>query len=556
MKQTIEVIWFKRDLRTEDHQPLVDACLSATADPQSSCLILPIYIIEPEIWQTKQVSLRHWHFIYQSLIELDQDLRLLGQPLQVMHGSAVSVFEDLFQKYQVNALRSHQETGTAESFNRDLAVKKLCHQKSISWFEIPQHSVQRGFLNRDHYSAIMQSFFTKPPLEKPSYIQPQAIALKNAISEQHLWKTNPYLELEENTTFYAFENTQQGGRKQGLSLLNSFLGHRHRKYLANISKPLGGDIFSSRLSAHLAYGTLSIREVMFYTQQANQTLSQQPQIIQNSHRTDNPQSRQKSRGLPVFQQRLFWQSHFIQKLETEPNIEFQAMHPAYQNIRSWDKTAQHHYQAWSQGLTGFPMIDAAMRCLHKTGWLPFRMRALLVSFASYQLWIPWQKTAHHLARLFTDYEPGIHYSQIQMQSGTTGINAIRIYNPIKQSQEHDANGAFIRKWCPELNNLDNHQIHTPWEHDLINNAAGLDYPAPIVDLEEATKRAKDKIYGIKNGAHNKKLSQAVFQKHGSRNSPERRAKRVNSKNKVNLSAKANRATKTNPPINEQQLTLF
>ena len=103
-----------------------------------------------------------------------------------------------------------------------------------------------------------------------------------------------------------------------------------------------------------------------------------------------------------------------------------------------------------------------MRALQHTGWLNFRMRAMLVSFAAYPLWLHWYEPAQHLARLFTDYETGIHYSKMQMQSGTTGINTMRVYHPIKQGQEHDPAGIFIRRWVPELQGLQGDFIHTPW----------------------------------------------------------------------------------------------
>lgn len=555
MPPSIEIVWFKRDLRIVDHEPLYRACQRAQ---QNNSLILPIYIIEPEIWQDETTSKRHWQFIYHSLIELNQALTELGQPLQVVQGSAVKVFKKLFYTFNVQQLHSHQETGNATSFKRDLLVKKLCQIKQTAWLEIPQQAVKRGRLNRDFYSLISKKHFNSQPLAAPDYSQSQPIFLNNAIHEPHKWEINPYLPLLENLNFYASEQTQKGGRSQGAQLLQSFIEHRHRKYLANISKPLGGDLFSSRLSAHLAYGTFSTREVMFYSakaarQSSSQYASTSPTFDDTElELQEQPSSFQPQRGLLVFQQRLFWQSHFMQKLETEPEIEFTAMHPAYRDIRIWDEQAKHYYQKWSQGITGFPMVDACMRCLQHTGWLPFRMRALLVSFASYQLWIPWQKTAQHLARLFTDFEPGIHYSQVQMQSGVTGINAIRIYNPIKQSQEHDANGAFIRKWCPELKTLDNFHIHTPWERDLINNNTVINYPDPIIDLEQATQLAKDKIYAIKKQTENKSLSQAVFTKHGSRNSPERRKANT----RYNTKKTTKKSNKKAQAFDEKQLSLF
>ena len=148
------------------------------------------------------------------------------------------------------------------------------------------------------------------------------------------------------------------------------------------------------------------------------------------------------------------------------------------------------------------------------------MRAMLVSFASYQLWLDWKQTSKHLAKLFTDYEPGIHYSQFQMQSGTTGINSIRIYNPIKQSLDQDPNGDFIKKWVPELKNIQGKLIHEPWkltyiDQKSINFELGKDYPLPIVNNQQTTRIARDRIWKVKKSNQAKELSKLIVQKHAS-----------------------------------------
>ena len=188
------------------------------------------------------------------------------------------------------------------------------------------------------------------------------------------------------------------------------------------------------------------------------------------------------------------------------------MHPAYNSLRH-DDFNEDYFRAWKDGLTGYPKVDACMRSLKATGWLNFRMRAMVVSFASYHLWLHWKKPALYLATMFTDYEPGIHYSQIQMQSGTTGINAIRIYNPIKQGMDHDPDGVFIRKWIPELCDIDQEFIHMPWKTPSKMNG----YPMPIVDEKTARQYASKILYGLrKTNTMHKEHSKIIVKKHASR----------------------------------------
>ena len=192
-------------------------------------------------------------------------------------------------------------------------------------------------------------------------------------------------------------------------------------------------------------------------------------------------------------------------------VEFHDLHPLYSSVRNGAFNIS-HYEAWKAGYTGFPMVDACMRSLIACGWLNFRMRAMIMSFSSYHLWLDWKRPALHLARLFTDYEPGIHYNQVQMQSGTTGINSLRIYNPIKQSIDHDPSGHFIRKWVPELAHLDNQSIHVPWS----SNTATPGYPTPIVDEAVARKHAADKLYALRKCSGHRKHSKKIVKKHASR----------------------------------------
>ncbi len=210
----------------------------------------------------------------------------------------------------------------------------------------------------------------------------------------------------------------------------------------------------------------------------------------------------------------------MQKLEDTPKLEYRCLHSAYEGLRP-DMPDSGRLAAWTAGETGLPFLDACMRYLNATGWLNFRMRSMVTAVASYHLWLDWRVTGLHLARQFTDFEPGIHWPQIQMQSGTTGMNTVRIYNPIKQGRDQDPCGTFTRTWVPELAAVPDAYLQEPWTWTGADTILGQAYPYPIVDVAEAAREARQKVWAVRKGPEFRQEAARVITKHASRKDPQR-----------------------------------
>jgi deoxyribodipyrimidine photo-lyase len=434
------------------------------------------------------MSLRQYLFLQECIESLSLALNRIGQPLLIRVGEAEQVLTDIAVRYNVQSIHSHQETWNGWVRIRNQQIQDLCNQRGITWYEYSQHGVIRHLASRDGWAKQWYQSMSRPILLPPTKID-------QVIEKLDSWPTPDELGLKDD---YC-TGRQTGGREQGLKCLNSFLYERGEHYTKEMSSPLTAVNSCSRLSPHISFGTLSIKEIFQALQYRQAELKMMPKLEKGSWPS----------AMSSFSARLRWHCHFIQKLEDEPTIEFENLHPAYNGLRKDCNEA--YLEAWKHGQTGYPMIDACMRSLITTGWLNFRMRAMLVSFASYHLWLDWRHTAPYLARCFTDYEPGIHYSQFQMQSGTTGMNALRIYNPMKQGIDQDPYGEFIKTWLPELGDVEMQYIHIPWESGM-----NLDYPPPIVDEKEARAFAREQFGQIRKTIAHRNVSASIVKKHASR----------------------------------------
>lgn len=477
MKEPINIFWFKRDLRLLDNEPLNNAV------SQKEKLLL-IYCFEPSLKKNKHYTSRHWNFIKESINDLNIYLKNIDTHIHTYNKEFTDVLKEIQDKFLVKKIFSHKETGLNITFERDILLKEYCQENSIQWEEEINNGVFRGLKNRKNWIKKWRDHMISP-----------VVLFKGEKNDFINIKKNQNLKVKNSKIL------QKGGSSSGIKYLDSFLDTRHTKYQNNISKPEASRTSCSRLSPYMSWGNISTR---YAWQRAKEQIQ-------------NGKSKFQLNG---FTSRLRWQAHFIQKFEMECQMEFRSVNKGYQNLVK--PINKKFISAWQKGKTGYPLVDASMRCVVETGYLNFRMRALLVSFLTHHLWQPWQSGVIHLARNFLDFEPGIHYSQFQMQAGETGINMIRIYNPTKNAKEHDKDGIFIKKWIPKLKKIPAPLLFEPWKMSLIDQETydckiGKDYPNPIVDISETYKYAASKLWRIKSNPKVKEESSRILQKHTNAN---------------------------------------
>ena len=575
----MDLVWLKRgDVRMHDHGPMAAAIASGRA-------WAALFVYEPDQLAHHSVHGSHVEFCNEGLRDFDARLRGLAASrrdgaaagatgLSTRRGEITAVLAQLHGTRPLLRLLAHEETGHLVSYARDKRVRRWCRANGVAFVEFAQTGATRALPKRDDFTARYNAFMSRPQHRAPSaavdvarlHTLPASVGVCGA-AQLARWAAAEREEREEEegegeggvglAMAHAADRAdrQRGGETRALELLASFLDERGEGYNRGISSPALAWSSCSRLSAHLTFGHLSLRRLV------HALTARQQQLRKRGGKTASGSGGGGSgggsgsgggdgdwpRSLSSFHSRLRWRAHFIQKLESEPHIEQHAQARAYDALRTapgdWNAA---HYEAWAAGRTGFPLVDACMRCLERHGWLNFRMRAMVVSFACYNLWLDWRRIAPHLARCFLDYEPGIHYPQLQMQAGVTGINALRVYNVSKQAREQDPDGSFIRTHVPELRRVPDRYVHEPWRMPRcaqrecgvrVGSAAAaaaaaevacggvagegdgsgvLFYPSPVVDAEAAARVAKERISAVHKTIEARSQARQVYEKHGSR----------------------------------------
>ena len=465
--QRISIVWFKRDLRVNDHAPLKAAI-------EAGYPVLAVTFLEPSLRDSGHYAERHWSFISQSVEELNIGTRCR---LYFLEMEPDHFFEIILSNFHVQGVYSYMESGLTITYDRDKRIYRCLKSLTVTWHEFPYAGVIRGAKNRTNWRKSWYETMNQP-MDQPDLSQ-----LTNAVLPESLEKfiVTPW------KGSIAF---QKGGITQAHETLYSFITTRSKQYVQHISNLLRSRQSCSRLSPYLAWGNISMREV-----------------YQASKASSVPRA---------FLSRLRWHCHFIQKFESEMRYEEENINRGYDSIRK--ERNEDYIEAWRSGRTGFPLVDACVRAVKGTGYLNFRMRAMIVSFLTHHLWQDWRTGVEFLGRQFLDFEPGIHYPQFQMQAGVTGINTIRIYNPVKQSFDHDKEAEFIAEWVPELSSLPLQFRLEPWkmtpiEEKMYGISIGDDYPIRIVDHKESYRRATKELYRMKADATVKSEARRILSMH-------------------------------------------
>ena len=428
------LVWLKRDLRVHDHPALT---LAAGIGP-----VLPVYVVEPELWAEPDASARQWEFVAESLADLREDLAGIGAPLVVRVGDAVQVLAGLCRRHGIKRIVSHAEAGTPWTTARNLRVAGWARGAGIEWTELPQV----GLPGRACRDGIASPALPAPALRGVAGVEPGLIPSARAL----------------RLAADPCPHRQLGGRARGLELLESFLTHRGEPYRLAQASPLSDERASSRLSPHLAQGTLSLREVI------QATVARQ---------AERPGGRWGG-SLARFQTSLAARDAALQvpRVEAFP-------------IPLARETNTARLAAWTTGETGLPFLDACLRYLRATGWLNARLREMLISVACGLLALEGQATGAHLARMSTDYDPALLWPQVQAAMG----GPPRLWNPVKQGRKLDPTGTFTRRWLPELAPVPDAFLQDPWRWPGVRRLLGHRYPEPILDLASAEREARARL---------------------------------------------------------------
>lgn len=454
------VVWHCRHLRTTDHPAL-------TYGADSAETILPLFVFDPSFYTDGGLACdSRVRFLHESLSDLADQYEERGGALTLAHGDPISIL-DGFHDAGWDIVTTADPTGRY-GLKRDNAVAT----RSDVTFVDADGLVRDQENSRENWSDRVEDWFTSD----------QCAWDETTVAIQHI-ETPVTIERIED----AYDVTPQkehrpaGGTSAGRAVLAEFT-EKLPSYPENISAPTDARTGTSQLSPYFRFGCVSVR-------QAYQTID-----------SDCRDSRAKQ----LFVSRLYWNRHYNQKLVDHSGWMDTAVNPVMEGFHA-DTHNPELVEAWKQGQTGYPMVDASMRCLAATGWLNFRMRAMCASVLCDLFQQPWKIGADWFYYHLLDADPAINYTQFQIQAGMDGTNMMRVYNPRKQVRENDPDGEFVSKWVPELAALPDTHLDQPEKtpvhvQEECGVSIGEDYPYPVVEYEAARERILTKFKTVRAAA--------------------------------------------------------
>ena len=450
------VVWHRRGLRVPD-QPAV----AAAADEFET--VCPLFVFDPQFYGGDGLACdARLRFLHECLTDLAAGYRDRGTELVFAHGDPLDVLAAFADAGW--ALRATADPVARYGAARDDRAAAL----GVEF--VADDGLRRGPDSREGWSDHAEAYLTDEP-RAPGDLGTHGVDSPTTVAAvEERYDVSP-----------AKRRVPTGGREAAFARLRAF-ADGIAAYPGSIADPADAEEGTSRLSPYLRFGCLSVREVYQHIQ---------------DHAAD-------CRGKQMFVSRLFWNRHYTQKLADWPGWLDTAVNPVMEEFHA-DSHDPELVDAWKQGETGYPMVDASMRCLRETGWLNFRMRAMCASFLCDLCQQPWQIGADWLYYHLIDADPAINYTQFQTQAGVVGTNMLRIYNPRKQVRDNDPNGTFIREWVPELRGLPDEFLDQPEKTPLaVQDDCGVDigedYPYPIVEYEAARERIQTKLEAVRDDA--------------------------------------------------------
>ncbi len=445
---------FRRDLRLADNRGLLKAL-------QESETVIPCFIFDP-----RQVGEKNSYrsnnciqFMIESLHDLDEQLHKKDGRLYYFYGDAEEIANKIIEQEKLDAIYCNRDY-TPFSIKRDEAIKKICIQHNAQFIQVADallHEPEEVLTGSNTPYSIFTAFYKKSitlPVEEPIEKIPThfyAKPIKNSHTKEIFKEILPI----KNEKLWI-----HGGQQEGLKLLKAVT--KLSNYQNTRDFP---ELPTSSLSAHFKFGTISIRQAYWYI------------------------AHELGKNHPLLRQ-LYWRDFFTHVAYHSPFVFKQAFHEKYNNL-PW-KNNKEQFNAWCEGKTGFPIIDAGMRQLNETGWMHNRVRMIVASFLVKDLHISWRWGEQYFARQLVDYDPSVNNGNWQW-SASTGCDAqpyFRIFNPWLQQKKFDPECNYIKKWVPELKHVPTKIIHS-WFNPAY--AALKDYPKPIVDHTVESNLSK-KVY--------------------------------------------------------------